>query len=356
VSEPEVGKPKTATELSALGASKGGLARAEKLTPEARTEIARAAALKRWGKPSSFPRAAYGAPDRPLRIGNIQIPCYVLEDERRVLSARGVQTGIGMSYGGGGGKRYGGPPAPGIGAQRIGRFLASLDAKGLDTTDLTVRIANPIVFIPPQGGRPALGYEATLLPALCDVILEARGRGLLQKQQGHLATQCEILVRAFSKVAIIALVDEATGFQDLRKRDALAEILQQFIAKELRPWVRTFPADFYKEIFRLRSWAFKEGSTARPVVLGHITNDLIYSRLAPGVLEELRRLTPRDDKGRLKTHLHRRLTEDLGHPKLREHLAAVVALLRISGSWDQLMRFVDHNFPKFNQPGLPFKD
>jgi len=29
-----------------------------------------------------------GTPDRPLIIGDIEIPCYVLEDETRVLSVR----------------------------------------------------------------------------------------------------------------------------------------------------------------------------------------------------------------------------------------------------------------------------
>lgn len=166
------------------------------------------------------------------------------------------------------------------------------------------------------------------------------------------ADQCEILVRAFAKVGIIALVDEATGFQNVRGRDALARILEKFIAKEIRKWVKTFPADFYVELFRLRGWKFPTlpaDQQKRPALVGMLTNNIVYERLAPGVLEELKRLTPRDDKGRLKTHYHRRLTEDLGHPRLREHLAAVIALMKASTTWDGFTQGLDRALPRFNK-------
>lgn len=56
-------------------------------------------------------------------------------------------------------------------------------------------------------------------------------------------------MRGFARVGIIALVGEATGYQ----RD-LARILEAFITKELQPYVRTFPTDFYQEMFRLRGY------------------------------------------------------------------------------------------------------
>jgi hypothetical protein len=102
---------------------------------------------------------------------------------------------------------------------------------------------NPIEFKTPQGNR-ALGYEATVLADICDAVLEARKAGKLTSKQQHIAAQCEILVRGFARVGIIALVDEATGYQADRARDALAKILQAFVAKELREWVKRFPGEF----------------------------------------------------------------------------------------------------------------
>jgi hypothetical protein len=51
--EPEQAKNAAAVELGRLGGLKGGKARAAKLTPEQRSEIARNAVKKRWEKKQS---------------------------------------------------------------------------------------------------------------------------------------------------------------------------------------------------------------------------------------------------------------------------------------------------------------
>jgi hypothetical protein len=124
------------------------------------------------------------------------------------------------------------------------------------------------------------------------------------------------LQHAWATVGIIALIDEATGYQDFRARDALAKIIERFVAKEIQPCVRTFPPEFYKQIFRLYGWDYYE-NCGRPGVLGHITTNLVYKRLAPQVLDELRKKIPLDENGRLKKKLFQALTPDFGHPKLR---------------------------------------
>ena len=157
------------------------------------------------------------------------------------------------------------------------------------------------------------------------------------------------LRRGLATVGVIALVDEATGYQRIREERALATILERFIAKELQPWTKTFDYEFYRQIFRLKGWPGPNG-VARPSVIGHYTNDIVYSRLAPGVLEELRRINPTlpSGKGRRNTH-HQWFTPDLGHPKLKEHLAAVIALMKASSNWDIFMRNLNRAFPKSEQ-------
>lgn len=125
------------------------------------------------------------------------------------------------------------------------------------------RADSPIRFIPTHGGNPADGYEATILPDICAVLITAGLKGVLEKRLEHLAERAALLQHGFGQVGIIALVDEVTGYQDYRARDALAKILEKFVAKELRPWVSTFPPDFYQEIYRLNGWDYKEGSSAR---------------------------------------------------------------------------------------------
>ena len=150
------------------------------------------------------------------------------------------------------------------------------------------------------------------------------------------------------RIGIIGLVDEATGYQEIRARKALATILEKFIAEELQPWTMTFPYEFYDQIFRLKGWPGPDG-VKRPSVIGHYTNDFVYARLAPGVLAELRRKNPKLPAGYRKSRHHQWFTPDFGDPRLKEHLAAVTALMRAAPNWDGFMRSLNRAFPKLNE-------
>jgi hypothetical protein len=327
-------KPKVAqTDSGAMG----GKSRAANMTKEQRSESARLAALARWTG-GEVPRVSHkGA----LKIGDLEIPCYVLDEPgipRRVLSAAAMVSTLGMSRG----------SNPKIGGDRLSNFVAGKLISPFVSEELRGVIQSPIVF--QLSGQVAYGYEARVLAMLCKAVLRLQRSGGLQAQQEPIARQCEILQDGFSEVGIVALVDEATGYQANRARDALAKILEKFIAKELRPWTKTFQPDFYKEMYRLKGWKLSEtGGNARPGVVGRYTNDLVYDRLAPGALEALKESTPRDDKGRLKSHLHRRLTEDVGHPKLREHLAVVTAFMRASTNWSGFQLALDKACPRMGR-------
>jgi len=278
-----------------------------------------------------------GSPDKPLKIGDIEIQCYILEDETRVLSQRELQQGIGLSKSG--------PTS--TGEHRLINLIARISAKAPESNvKLMSSIQNPIKFMTPWG-RIANGYEATILADICEAVLKARDTDLLLKQQLHIAEQCEILMRGFARVGIIALVDEVTGYQYIRARTAIESLLKRYIAEDLQKWVKTFDDDFYVQLFRLRKWDYYS-INKRPGVAGRITVDIIYKRLAPDVLKELQERTQRDDKGRLKHKLFQHLTTAEGHPKLREHLAAVTALMKAAPDWRRFYSSINRALPRFN--------
>ncbi len=210
----------------------------------------------------------------------------------------------------------------------------------------------PIQFRLPTGQR-AWGYRAEILPDVCDIYLKAREDGLLRKNQFKFARACEVLVRGLARVGIIALVDEATGYQYDRARDALAVILEKFIAKELQPWTRTFPLEFYQQIFRLKKWPFDPATMRSPRVLGKYTNNIVYARLAPFVLEELRRKNPVVD-GRRKTKLFQWLTGEIGHPRLLAHIEGVKIIMRESDSWEAFLAKLNRHYPIMQTTELGF--
>lgn len=335
--------------ISVPNRAKGGKARAASLSPRQRVESAKKAAEARWSsvEVQNLPTVLCGSADRPLILGSVEIPCYVLSDRRRVLVQRGLQTSIGMSTSGGS-----------IGAHRLAIFIEGLARKGVNCNDLAVRIRNPILFVPGGGGRVAYGYEATIINDICDAILEARRvKNALAPQQKRFALQCEALLSALARHGIIDLVDRATGYDKLRTRETIDEIIQRFVAKALQPYVPMFPEDYYEHIYRLNTWPYNPESTKRPGICGHWTNDIIYARLAPAVLDELRRQTPRDAKGRLKNKLFQRLTTDVGHPKLVDHFKEVLALMRAARNWKEFYGMLDRALPRFGDTmQLPFDD
>ena len=80
-----------------------------------------------------------------------------------------------------------------------------------------------------------------------------------------------------------------------------------------------------------------------------MTNDMVYARLAPGILSELRTRTPKDEKGRRKHRYHQLFTDDLGHPKLQEHLSNVITLMKASPNIATFRRLLQRALPKVGE-------
>lgn len=200
--------------------------------------------------------------------------CFVLEDGTRVISGRGMTRAIGMKGRG----------------QGVVRISTHKTLKPFINNELDLAIQTPINFVG-VGSRianPTAGHEATILHDLCQSILNARDAGALKtEQEKRYGVYCDILIRAFAKTGIIALVDEATGYQEIRDKLALQEILDKYLLKEFAKWAKRFPDQFYMEMFKLKGWRWKGMSVNRPSLVGRYTDDIVYQRLAPGVRDGL---------------------------------------------------------------------
>ena len=319
--------------------SLGGKKRAESLTGKQRKEIASKAAIARWAEDSNLPKAEYRG---EIVIGDLHIPCAVLDNGKRVVSENGITNAL-LGSRSGASKRL--KKASEAGGAHLPLFLAPGQLKPFISDELINGPLKQIVY--KDGRKKVVGYGAEILPAVCDVWLKAREAGKLQTQQKQKALKAEVLMRGLAHIGVIALVDEATGYQDFRDREALQKILEEFIAKELQPWVKTFPDDYYENLFRLKGWNYKPLDTSRPGVVGKYTNNLIYERLAPGVLEELQKLNPKNKSGRRKHKLFQNLTPEKGHPKLKEHISNIIVLMKVNDDWRTFMGMADKALPKY---------
>jgi P63C domain len=170
--------------------------------------------------------------------------------------------------------------------------------------------------------------------------------GKLVRGQRHIAIACTRLLEGLTDVAIDALVDEATGFQDIRAKDALIKLLEKYVSRDAFPWVLTFDEDIYKEMFRLHGYEYKPGSVKRPMIFAKRTED-IYRRLAPGVREELGRLVKRGPSGRPSEKLFQHLTENEGYREFRELLRSVKTIMMLSNGVADYTRKLDRIHPRF---------
>ena len=312
------------------GRALGGKARMASLTPDERKENARNAVQAKAAM-KKLPKVTHSG---QLATSLINLPCFVLDDGRRVIYGRGLTAAIGMK-------------GRGAGVSRVAEHKL-IKAYGDDA--LIAAIDNPIKFVgkSPKGeNKPTDGYEAHVLQEVCEAILTARDNNLLVTEQDQrYSLQADTLTRAFARLGIVALIDEATGYQKDRDKHALAKILEAFVVKELQPWLKTFPDEYYSELFRLHHIPYPPVGNPqwRPGFIGHITNSVVYDRIAPGLLPELKRLANKEER---KARFHQHLSQDEGHPKLQSHMGSIVTLLKLSTTPDEFFAYVDRFHPRF---------
>jgi hypothetical protein len=182
---------------------------------------------------------------------------------------------------------------------------------------------------------------------VCEVYLKLRDAsikkdGKVPKQYEHIIKACDVLVRGLARRGIIALVDDATGFQADLAHDEITKILEKYIAPKLMPWTRKFPHEFFREAYRLLGWKYELGQVKHPSYMGRFINEYIYKLLPPGVLDALKAKSPKNEKGNRSNRLWQWLTEHTGEPHLDKILASGITIMQLSDS----MPHFEHNFAR----------
>lgn len=89
--------------------------------------------------------------------------------------------------------------------------------------------------------------------------------------------------------------------------------------------------------------------------------DLVYERIAPGLLTELEKKCPQNEKGQRSNKLHQWLTEDIANPMLAQDLHSLVMFQRLALSnghgWNRFVKMVDRVLPgRGDTLTLPFPE
>lgn len=322
--------------------SKGGIARAKRLTADQRREIALKANRARRAKvadPDAIPEAES---DGKLLIGDIEVDVYRLTDGRRVISKRAMAAVLGLKSEGG------------------SAFMKTLSRQGIRSSfppDLLIRLEKPLVFRPLTGDL-ADGYAAEDLIDVCDALIAAFHNGDLHPSQYFLSRQAEIIIRASAKTGIAKLVDEAVGYVSDRK-DEYRKLFQQFIRKEARQWEKEFPPKFFDMLYRLYGLKRQNPDSSRhPQFFGHFIRRYIYHPLANSNGAILQYL---DDKnpivysnGGRKFKFFQWLNDEVGIFTFRQHLWQTIGIAEAAKSRAQFEVGFYRAFPEATPIGHQF--
>lgn len=281
-----------------------------------------------------------------ISLVDTKLPCYVLEDKTRVLSQGGLVQSLGKSR-----------------ATNLAKFLESQSAGFNIDKDLIALAKNPIVFIPPHGGNPAYGYNATILVDICDTVLEARKNQTLPQTQSYqkLVNQCEILIRSFAKTGIIALIDEATGYEKIRETGELIKFFKETMVREIasdkiKEFEKRGIFDGLYKIYKLPRK--KDKPWQHPSFFGHFFIKYIYKPLdtiitdgqakTRGIMLKLLKEKKDLNSG---TMLYQFIAE-VGEAQFFEHLRTISNLMKIADNKKQFDILFDKVFGNIIQDDL----
>lgn len=322
------------------GRARGGDARAKRLTPEKLREIAKKGAAARWNV-----EAEVAIKSGKIKIGDIVIPCAVLPDETRVLSERAITKAFGGKRAGSHWKRMKDNPDSGhlpvlLSAKNIFPYIDGDLLEGLNRRRL---------YKPNRGGGAGHGIQAILLPKICNALLKVRDAKASHPSQDPIIAQADIIMRGLAEVGIVALVDEATGYIDEKKKTEYRDLFREFIRNECRDWEQEFPNQFTDMIYRL--YGLSKGKPGKhPQFFGRFIRKYIYRPLAGSdgsVLEMLDEKNPVVYANGGRRHkMHQFLTETVGLPAVRAHIWQVVGIGNASKSKEAFDRGIRNAFPQ----------
>jgi len=258
-----------------------------------------------------------------LEVGDSSLPCYVLEDGRRVFSTRGMLEGLGFASN----------------ANPNGVFNSKALMPYMLAHNSPYDSGNVIEFITDAGLR-AKGYDVEKFMDTCHAISEALDSGKLTGRNEIAGLQANAIIRASSKIGIIALVDEATGYQYVRAEDALQFKLKVYLAEEMRSWEKTFPDELWIEFARLTQWD-GQPKRNRPRYWGYLVMDLIYRYLDPDIAQYIKDHKPKPRKGQ---NYHQWFNADTGMKRLVEHINRVIGMAQGCDTMDELKKKMHNRY------------
>jgi P63C domain len=270
---------------------------------ELKKEVSKEKPMQVWGK-------------GPVKIFDTELDCYILKDGTPILNKGKMMKAIGRAW---------------KGTSRTDRpnFIGAVNLQPFIRPELEEKLKGVEFY---DGPRLMTGYHADILPLVCNVYLEARQAGVLSDNQKPIAQTCEILIRSFARVGIVALIYEQLGFERYKNPDTIRLLIESYLSEEIRKWSKEFPDELFYQMDRIYG-NVKTTSRNRPLYYAKFIRKYIYEPIERGlVLIQLDKRNPKNTKGTRKVRHHQLMNEKVGLKNLSAQIWQVIGTLKTSSN------------------------
>lgn len=271
----------------------------------------------------------FGQKDSPLKLGPHTLTCYILEENKRVLTINSIQRALGYE---------------GKSENWTVELIHKINAFTAIDTGISTAFTNAIAIeIDSKKKMVDHAVESHYFTNLCLLIIKAKEEGYLNVAQLKYAKAALQLINAIGKSDIEELIDTATGFR--RFKSITLEYLAAYVKKQdndpAYEWVKTIPIYFIEDILEMNQLQW-EDVTRNPYALWELLNELLFSRISANLWEDLRESKPK----RMYTRKDNK-KQDIEHPKLKEYVMILHSLMKASGkNWNIFMQLLHKTYPK----------
>jgi hypothetical protein len=271
----------------------------------------------------------FGSESLKLKLGNLALSCYILENGQRVLTKTSVQKALGYD---------------GKSENWLFEFLMHINRLTPVEPVILEALSKDAVFQINNAEITATKYgvSANLFVEACNAIIKAKEDGFLFISELKYAKSAETIIKAIGDADIEKLIDYASGFDLFRQnhKEALMRFMITNYNKEYPVWIKSFPNNFIEAILAFKSWNWKE-LNENAEKIGAYFNHILFSRVEDVIFENLE-----SSKPKMKYRKKNTPEQYIEHPDLKAQIQAITALIRASGKNQTIFeQLINKSFP-----------
>jgi hypothetical protein len=276
-------------------------------------------------------KALYGSPSHLLKINSIDLECYILDDNTRIIGANKLEKAFGLDS---------------KSDNSLYNFILNISRYSNVSDDIISVLQTPILFeilLDDQTEKTISGYNSCLLFPICNCILKANSAGFLSVNQLKTAKIADKILKGSETKLLSNWIDEVTGFTFFKEnaKSQFRNYLMKIKNDAAFEWVVTFTDVFYEDLFIFIQSNWHDLSH-NPSKMADFIYSLIFLRIDDKILADLRSTKPK------RSYVNKNgVLLNREHPNLQQYNQNINSFLKESDfERSEFMQLLIKNYPK----------